>query len=78
MCRLNPNTPKHNDFIDINKYVCHVPIDCQNFTQKLREKFKEATQYRIVESIGAQDLFQFLVNTNNPGNAKKMKTCCDF
>ena len=50
----------------------HVTIDRQNVTQTLCEQFKEATQDRIVESIGEHDLFQVLGNKNNPGNAKKM------
>ena len=59
MLRLNPNTPKHKEFIDATQFLFRVTIDYRNIAQTLHNQIMEAAQEKVTEDIGEpHELFQ--------------------
>ena len=64
--RLNHNSPKHKECLDVTHFVCHVTIEYMIISQSPCDHFKEANQERTLDNAGEHGLFQFLTNKSNP------------
>ena len=73
MMRLNPNTPKHTDFVDITHFMHHATI-----MKSLCNQFKGAIQDRIAENSVKHDLFQLLGNKSDPQTVKNLSENYNF
>ena len=57
--QLNHNAPKHEEFLDLARFMHDVATGFVSIEETLYEQFREATQERVLESIEEHDLFRF-------------------